>query len=251
MAEPSRYHCSYHKCLTIYFTRVMHTLYNRLFTAKGGYRQFKSLIDDFYAAVGEYRVMAVNNHALDLERLGPDFRISRFIRDPRDMIVSGVHYHRRGTERWCQVVDPTPQDFAVVNGVLPEDMQPGQTFSQYMQGLSDEDALVAEIRFRGRHFESMMAWPEDGERIRTFRYEDIIGNEVETFAAVFEHYRLPLLHRLAGRWLAHKFSAKKQRAMGHIRNPEPNQWRKSFTPRVEAYFNERYQPALERYGYDL
>lgn len=247
-----RYHCAYHKCLTIYVTRVMHRLYNRIFTSKGGYKQFKSLIDEFYAAVGDYRVMAVNNHALDLDRLGSDFRISRFIRDPRDLVVSGLHYHRRGAESWCNVVDPTPEDFAVVNGVVPDDMKPGQSFAEYLQSLSDEEGLIAEIRFRERHFRSMMQWPETDTRIRTFRYEDIMGHEVETFAAVFDHYELPWPHKLIGRWLAYRFSAKNQRGkMRHIRNPEPNQWRKSFTTRVEGFFNERHRPTLERYRYDL
>ncbi len=252
MDQLNRFHCAYHKCLTIYFSRVMSSLYNRVFRRSGGYRQHRSLIEDFYSEVGSRRVMGVNNHVLDFSRLGDDFRISRFIRDPRDMIVSGLHYHRRGAEKWCNITDPTEQDFAVVNGELPEAMQPGMTYATYLQSLNEEQGLIAEIDFRKRHYQSMTDWPEDDGRIILFRYEDIMGNEVDVFKKIFDFYELPWLERKFGAYFADRFSAKRQRGkMRHIRDPKPNQWKQKFTPAVEQYFNDQYEGLLRRYGYDI
>ena len=246
-----RIHCAYHKCLTIYYSRVMRKLYNVpwRFGAKG-YRHFNSVIDDFYENLGRYRILSVNNHALDLDRLG-DFRITRFVRDPRDLIVSGYFYHRRGAEKWCDVVGPRPEDWKVVNGNIPSDMPDDVSYAQYLQELSEEDGLMAEIEFRKHHYDSMAEWPDDHPQIRLYRYEDILGHEVETFADILSFYELSALDRALGRRLADKFSAKSQgKQMWHIRNPEPNQWKKRFTPRVTAFFEERHPGLIEKLGYD-
>lgn len=243
-------HCAYHKCLTIYFSRVFGKMYNDLLPGSGGYKHFNSLIDDFYAELGRFRVQSVNNHALDLDRL-QDFRISRFVRDPRDLIVSGYLYHKRGAEPWCDVVDPTPEDWKVVNGYIPDEFEAGHSYTTYLQSLPEEEGLIAEIQFRRHHYESMMKWPREHPRIITFRYEDIMGNEMKVYSDVFRFYELPVLERGLGKWLAHHYSAKKQRKqITHIRNPEPNQWKKRFTPRVTEYFNERYADLVDLLGYD-
>ena len=44
--------------------------------------------------------------------------------------------------------------------------------------------------------------------------------------------------------------ADQRRQIEHIRNPEPHQWKKRFTPRVMDYFMERYGDLITRYGYE-
>jgi hypothetical protein len=245
-----RIHCSYHKCLTIYYSRVMSRLYNDLLPWSGGYRHFNSHVDEFYENLGRYRILSVNNHLLDLDRLG-SFRITRFVRDPRDLVISGYYYHRRGAEEWCEVVGPVPEDWKVVRGNIPEGMGPQHSYATYLRSLSEEEGLITEIEFRKHHFESMAAWPDDHPDILTIRYEDVLGREVSTFARIFRFYELPAWERAAGRLLAWRYSAKRQRRqMVHIRNPEPQQWRKRFTPRVTQYFRERHEGLVERLGYE-
>ena len=66
-------HCSYHKCLTTYYVRVMNSMYNKWLRWSRGYRHFNSRIEDFYDNLGKLRIASVNNHRLDLDRLG-DFQ---------------------------------------------------------------------------------------------------------------------------------------------------------------------------------
>ncbi len=246
-----RIHCSYHKCLTKYFINVMHNVYNRSHTVTWKYQHFNSLIDEFYRHFARLTVSSINNHALDLARLGDDARITRFIRDPRDLIVSGYFYHRRGAEAWCNGSNPKKKDWQVVNGCVPSGMDHDQSFSSYLQNVSREKGLLAELEFRTSHFESMVEWPLDDARIRIFRYEDIIGHEREVFSSIFSHYALPAADAAIAMYCAEELSANRRaKDTAHIRNPVPGQWRQYFTPKVNEHFQDRYRHLLDLYGYD-
>ncbi len=242
-------HCSYHKCLTVYYAKVMRALYNRIMPWTRGYRHFESNLSDFYENLNRYRILSVNNHKLELARLG-DFRITRFVRDPRDLVVSGYFYHKRGAEAWCRVVGPREEDWEVVNGTVPSGVGQTHSFASYLQSIPVEEGLIAEIEFRKKHFQSMLEWPTEDERIATFRYEDIVGSEQGTFAQLFEFYQLPWIDKTLGCLLAGRYSASRQQGrVAHIRDPEPSQWKRVFTPRTTDYFNESYGPLLTRLGY--
>jgi len=246
-------HCSYHKCLTVYYARVIRALYDNpirktLRGGREGYKHFNSNLDEFYESLGKFTISSVNNHALDLDRLG-EFRIVRFVRDPRDLVVSGYFYHRRGAEEWCNVVGPSNDDWRIVNGNVPRDMPKDHSLATYLQALDQEDALIAEIEFRKFHFESMFEWPLDDSRIRMFRYEDIMGNEPRVFGEVMDFYNAGWIDHELAMFLARKFAVKTGQKGSHVRDPEPHQWKKYFTPKVHAFFSERYEELLPRLGY--
>ena len=242
-------HCSYHKCLTVYYGRVMAWLYNRILRFGPGYRHFDSRIDDFYRDSPSYRIASINNRAIDLGRMS-DFRISRFVRDPRDLVVSGYFYHKRGAEKWCNFIGPTNDDWQALNGCVPEQMRKDQSYSAFLQSLGQEDGLIAEIDFRRNHFDSMLQWPADHPNIKLLRYEDILGNEQDVFADILSFYGLSWPERKLGVMLAKRFSAQGRGSMKkHIRNPKAGQWQEHFTPKVSNYFEQRYGELLERYGY--
>lgn len=243
-------HCSYHKCLTVYYGSVVGVLYNKVLPLSKGYKHFKSRLDDFYSEYGSYKLASLNNQSLDLDRLG-DFRITRFIRDPRDLVVSGYFYHRRGGEEWCNRVNPNEEDWEYVNGHVPECIPPDHSFSSYLQNASQEEGLMAEIDFRKRHFDSMVNWPLEHPAIKVIRYEDLIGNEEEVFRDIFTFYECPWPEVKLGMLLSKRYAANKRKGtMQHIRNPEPAQWKRFFTPAVSAYFEDQHPGLPERLGYE-
>ena len=244
-------HCSYHKCLTVYYSKVLSTLYNRILRFSRGYKHFNSLIDDFYQESNSYKITSVNNHALDLQRMGSEFRISRFIRNPRDLIVSGYFYHKRGAEAWSKIINPGEVDWKVVNGCIPRNMGKGNSFSSYLQSLSKEDGLIAEIDFRENHLNSMKEWPIADPRVKIYRYEDLVDNELDVFEEILKFYEVTWLEKSIGLILADHFSAKRQAGKTqHIRNSKKSQWKEHFTTRVQDYFERQHGGLLERYGYD-
>jgi hypothetical protein len=249
VTTPTLVHCGYHKCLTVFANRCFkHVLGDR-------YRNFFGKLDAFY---DEYRRLAVSgtsDYLLDLARLG-DYRISRFIRDPRDLVVSGYFYHQRGLDPFSTIVSPTPEDWRTA-GAIPSAMRQGETYVQLLQRLDQEDGLIAEMEFRAPHFRSMLAWPEEDPRIRLWKYEDILGHEIEVMDEVGAHFEWPdddapfsfraSLRREADRWRAKDSLLAWDK---HPRDPKPGQWQTLFTPKVRAAFERLHGDLPQRLGYD-
>lgn len=242
-------HCSYHKCLTVYFGRIMKTVFNRCLPWSSGYRHYNSHLEDFYQGFEKDRIASINNRALDLERLGR-FRISRFVRDPRDLVVSGYFYHKRGAESWLTIRSPTAADWYFANGCVPEGLRgTGQSFSEYLRSIPEEEGLLAELEFRTRHLESMALWPAEHPDIVTYRYEDVVGNEAAVFRELADFYGLSALERRLSTWFASRYSIGRRGRDPHVRNPASGQWRQRFTPRVRREFDARYAGLVEKLGY--
>ncbi len=256
MADVHLIHCSYHKCLTVYFKRVMHAVFNRCLPWSRGYRHYNSHLDDFYGDFRQRRIASINNRALDLGRLRR-FRISRFVRDPRDLVVSGYHYHKRGAEGWTHIEAPTAADWYFANGVVPAGLEAqaasattgGMSFASYLQSIPEEEGMLAELEFRRRHLESMAEWPAQHPDIVTYRYEDILGHEARVFRDLFAFYKLSLHERALGSWFVKRYSISKMAADPHVRNPTSGQWRKVFTPRVKQAFDDRHGGLVKLLGY--
>jgi hypothetical protein len=247
--RPHLVHCSYHKCLTVYFGRVMNGVFNLCLPWSRGYRHYNSHLADFHAGFRRHRITSINNRALDLDRLGR-FRLSRFVRDPRDLVVSGYFYHRRASEDWVTIEDPSEEDWYFANGRVPEGLRAaGGSFARYLQSVPEEEGLLAELEFRTPHFESMARWPVEHPDILVLRYEDVVGQEEEAFRRLFDFYGLSRLERTLGLWFAARYALGRRSADPHVRNPAAGQWRKHFTPRVRRAFDDRYAGLIERLGY--
>lgn len=247
--RPHLIHCSYHKCLTVFYRRVMDAVFNRCLPWGAGYRHYNSHLEDFYRGFLEDRLSSINNRTLDLERLGP-CRVSRFIRDPRDLVVSGYFYHRRGVERWAELPTPTAEDWYFANGVVPEGLRAaGTSFAEYLQSIPQEEGLLAEMEFRTLHFESMAQWPRSHPDIRVFRYEEVLGHEHQLIREIFQFYGLSRFLGSLGGWFADRHSIRRKRADPHVRNPESGQWRQHFSPRVKQAFDAKYASLVRQLGY--
>lgn len=251
MSAPRLIHCSYHKCLTVYFGRVMRGTFNKALRWSSGYRHFNSDLDAFLEHSPPLRIASVNNHALPIDRLG-DFRMTRFIRDPRDLVVSGYFYHRRGAEEWTRQPDPADADWRLVNGFVPQGMKgSGLSFAQYLEALPEEEGLLAELEYRRAHLESMAAWPEEHPRILVLRYEDVLGDEQQAFGRMFDHYGFSALERATAMFFVRRHALRRRSADPHVRNPSAGQWRRHFTPRVSSAFHAEYGALVRRLGYPV
>ena len=228
----------------------MDAVFNRALPWSGGHGHFNSDLETFYQDFRAHRVSSVNNRLLNLERLG-DFRMTRFIRDPRDLVVSGYFYHRQGAEPWCTLPNPTKDDWYFANGVVPDGLRKaGGSYAMYLRSLSEEEGLLAELEFRQAHFASMSEWPDSDPRILLLRYEDVVADEVGSFRRMFVHYGLGALERRLGRFFASRYSAARlQRKDPHIRDPSSGQWRAHFTPRVRDAFESRWGKLIDQLGY--
>lgn len=217
---------------------------------KERYHHFEAIEGVFYNRCKRYELCSTNGFAIEPERLLSDFRITRFVRDPRDLIVSGYHYHKRGAEPWFRMKNPTNKYWEPINGNIPKGQKKEQSYAEYLAGLSIEDGLLAEIEFRKFHLESYRNWPVDA-RIRTFKYEDILGNELEVFEQVADHLEFKGSQKRSILKYAKKFAYDPtKKKSGHIRNPNPSQWKDIFTEKVIEAFNDSYSDILQMYNYE-
>ena len=256
---PVRVHAGLHKCLTMLSRRVYEATVGpvgrpRLERWGLAHRPFKHCfhyLRRFHRELAHdrRRILSISGHRLDLDGMG-DARVVRIIRDPRDLIVSGLHYHRRGTEPWSRTRSPKRGDFDEVNGGIPSGLLPGQTMQEFVTDADLPTAMRAELEFRRPHLQSMMAWDPSDRRVLTLRYEDILGHEVAAFERIARHFELSEAEVAAARLGAAEFALGGAKAQtGHVRNPKPRQWRDHFDHDLHDAFLSEFGPLLDAYGY--
>ena len=224
---------------------------NRL-SRRTAYEHFESIEGLVYNRAKRHTLISSNGFAIEPSRFSGEYKITRFIRDPRDLIVSGYFYHLAGSEPWFLMKNPTPSYWAAINGCVPSQMPGNVSYSEYLQSLSPEEGLLAEIEFRKHHLESMRKWPEADPNIILFKYEDIVGNEVEVFSEIFNFMEFTSWQKWRGIKLVKKYSLNGKKVKSkHIRNPKSGQWKDHFTAKVSKTFNDQYMDILKMYAYDV
>lgn len=173
-------------------------------------------------------------------------------RDPRDMLVSATHYHQKATEKFLL------RPWADQTGTL--------TYIDHISSLpSFEEKLMFEMdAYSKKVFSEMMRWPYDAKAHHELHFEDLMADtEMTIFRGILNGAGLTpneVETCLQALWnnslfggLASRESQDKVRYEGtnHIRSGTAQQWVSSFTPDIAEAFCERYQPLLERYGYEI
>ena len=226
------------------------------------YMHFRTDRPEFTNAVLEKRfdVMSLNNKVFNFDKVPTHYKGSHFIRDPRDLCVSGMNYHRKTDEAWVHV-EHGPQKYKnILKPAMKMDLKPvipeeKVTIQKYLQGINDNEALLFEICWRDHagHFEAMQEWDYENKNILEFKYEEIFGNELDCFRQLFEHYGLPPSLFKKGMKLAERQSFKKVSEKNqtiHTNKGTSGQWEGHFKNKHVKLFSELFPGLLEKTGYD-
>lgn len=165
------------------------------------------------------------------------WRGSHVIRDPRDMVVSGYHYHRWSAEPWLHV---------------PRDSLGGQSYQDALNALDQANGLSLEIREFASWGRQMADWDYGRPEILEFRYEEILANEREHFRRLFEHYGFSERATQRSVELAALRSVKRlgTKEGTHMRSGKPGQWQDTFTEQHIALFKHLTGNLVVRLGYE-
>ena len=251
-------HVGYHKCLTVYVNKILKKLseeFNFL------HRQFRSYhedkIEDFLEARTPGVYFPKNNPYLDLSNIGP-YKGSHFIRNPRDLIVSGYKYHLWTDEDWCirknynwkriTELDAFKKYIESDEALFP---QQGQSYQEYLNSLDKTRGMTLEILRNFGSITHMNKWDYHQPEFIEFKYEDIIGNEGSVFQRIFEHYGFKPAIVKRGVELAEEYSLKniKKSENSHVQDGSLEQWRKHMEPEHIQIFDELYPGVMDRLGY--
>lgn len=235
-AAPKLVHCAHHKVGTVWFTQVL-----RAVAREWGLSFAKVALptdpDDADA------LLYPHADRFDRKRFEREpFRGSHMVRDPRDVIVSAYFYHRWTPEAWAQT---------------PRDEHGGLSYQEYLNSLPQEEGLLAEIRYN-KTTRQMAAWDYEQPEFLELRYENVLGDEHDTFLRIFHHYGFTDAAATKAADIATRFNFDKvtKRRVGevkagaHLRSGKPGEWRELFGEAHRALFLDLHGDALVRLGYE-
>lgn len=179
----------------------------------------------------------------------PDVAFVHLVRDPRDVLLSGMAYHR--------TAPPEGERFLHV----PRAELGGLSYQQHLNALPDDQARLM-FEMDGKHAETvadMLAWPWGDARAHELRYETLIQDtEGARFDAALAHLGLSLTERAQGRqvFLANSLfaglqdpAARRGRVGAHVASGRAERWRTELPRAVGRAYADRFGPALRRLGY--
>jgi Sulfotransferase domain len=233
--RPLIVHCSHHKAGTVWFGTVLRSVaatYGLRFQ-RGRGEPVDATAD--VAFFGNARFFRRDDLG------GRPFRGSHVIRDPRDVVVSGYHYHRWTKEEWVHRPDPR---------------WGGLSYQAYLAARDEHDGLLAEIERSARSdLAEMAGWDYDQPEFLELRYEDVLEDEAGAFAALFRFYGFDEPAVRAGLEAVDEARLDRAAALArpeptHVRSGQPGEWRALFGPAHVARFKELTGDLVVRLGYE-
>jgi hypothetical protein len=170
-----------------------------------------------------------------------DYPTVIILRDPRDVIVSGMRFHCRGKEPWL---------------CLPDEALGGQTYQQALLAFDDdEQRFLFELQHQaGATIADMLAVKQSHAHRDTLflTLEGLMSDR--TFAPyiqLFSHLGLtedylPLVHTIARR---HSVFDPDFKRTDHITSGRPAAWRDALSPRVLQALDDRFPGCVAALGY--
>ncbi len=243
-------HCAYHKVGTAWFNSILSEL-----ALHWGVRYVSMQVTRGPLAAPAFALDTLSDQ---LDRVPGPFRGTHLIRDPRDVVISGYHYHRKSGEEW--LVQPMRGNpwFDEVLEIEPTWAE--KSYKELLRSLPTEEGLRMEVLVTSAlTIRPMAAWDYHQPHFLELRYEDVFLEGPTWFERIFEHYGLRGPAVREGLKIADQRSFARVRAsgdagpgmgIGHLRSGEPQQWREEFTPAVTDLFKSRHGMDLITLGYE-
>lgn len=188
------------------------------------------------------------------------YKGSHMIRDPRDVAISGYHYHLWTREGWAnRKIKDLPEQMRQKWRRLPLDEIGHMSYQEYLNSLPEEAGLLTEIdRCSNTVNRDIFDWNYDDPNVFEFRYEDAMVDETPIFRAMFEHYGFHAQAVNEALDVAARFSFANRtgRSVGevegeqHIRSGKLQQWREEYTAEHRQLFKELHADELIKLGYE-
>lgn len=228
--DPVLFVSTHHKAMTTYFVDVM-----RLFAMCRGQR-FQ--IVNMQQPKAQTDIFVSGHSKMDLPALAP-YRGVHIMRDPRDMIISGYHYHKWTTEEWAH---------------RPDDQ--GRSYQQKLLDASQDDGLYMDIdHFIFSYRDLLENWNMDDPDMLELKFEDLMGDgRAALYDQIFRHFGcnsddLALGIRLMTMFEAKKRAGKSTGAKSHVRSAKSGQWKGMLTADHLAYIDTELGDVLDKFGY--
>ena len=178
-----------------------------------------------------------------------DARFLHIIRDPRDVLLSGMRYHRvapLGNEKFLRLKRPELG---------------GATYQDHLNALPTDRARLL-FEMRNKHAQTMgemLAWPYGHPNATDLRYEDLIqDHDCQIFRTVLENWAIPGLdidRAVQSYWDLSLFGglaqqdARPDRTAAHIQSGRGGQWADLMPRDIAQLYAQTWGAALRELGY--
>jgi len=171
-----------------------------------------------------------------------DVRVLHVVRDPRDVLISAMHYHKKSSESWLHEPIPGYDDVTYQRRLraLPT------TFDQYLFEM--EHSTAGTLR-------DLLNWRYGRANCFEARYEDLRQD------AQLEYWRRILSflgfdereQQISSRcfWQNSLFGGLSRVGNKHVRSGDVAQWKREFTRDLGSAFLKRFPGALRSLGYEM
>ena len=176
-------------------------------------------------------------HLLDRENV----RILHLIRDPRDVVISAMHYHKGSRESWLHEPIPGYDNLTYQRALrsLPT------RFAQYVFEMDNSSAST---------LRDMAAWRYGRANSFEARYEELRqDDELAYWRRIMTFLGLDSAEQMMGArrfWQNSLFGGLPRLGNKHVRSGAVAQWRREFTPALAKVFLQRFPGLLQTLGYE-
>jgi hypothetical protein len=171
-----------------------------------------------------------------------DVRILHLVRDPRDVLISAMHYHKKSAESWLHEPIPGYDNITYQRSLkaLPT------KFDQYVFEMEHSTAGT---------LSDVLNWQYGRPNCFEARYEDLRRDtelthwrRISAFLGFNETEQEISCRQF---WQNSLFGGLSRLGNRHVRSGEVAQWKREFTREVGQAFLERFPDALQSLGYEI
>src|SRR5262249_9612536 len=171
-----------------------------------------------------------------------DVRVLHVVRDPRDVLISAMHYHRKSAESWLHEPIPGYDDVTYQRTLkaLPT------KFDQYVFEMEHSTAST---------LKDVQSWQYGRPNCFEARYEDLrqdadLGHwrRISAFLGFDEDEQQSCCRRF---WQNSLFGGLQRLGNRHVRSGDVAQWKREFTRDLGYAFLERFPDTLQTLGYEM
>lgn len=243
---PYRIRFSYHKCLT----RYMGAIFDKN-------KHFKSKEKDFMRHIMDRkspRFISVNNSVIYPSRkFLAQTRMVHLIRHPKDLIISGYHYHKKGPELWNRMRFSWPKFYKfsleldhVLNDQEKKMLRQDLTYQQLLETLPFEKGMMVEMVWLKyiKTFNPLIYY--QSPMLPTFRFEEIMEEPVEGVRKICRHWQLTEEETT---YYCDRAAHYNRNPSYPIRNSAAYQYKEVYTKELNRFFKQQFNELVTRLDY--